>query len=166
MRRLPGLLLRGVLLAVCLSVPVWLVLQHFATVEPYLYPLHQMQAPAVAIRKNLLAGAYPDHADLAQLKGEGYDTVVSLLSPDIVYEASLLQREREDALTLGLQFYNFPMHSDEATSSKRNAAALRALAGLLERSPQARVYVHCYLGKHRSRMVAEWLAQQPPGQAR
>jgi hypothetical protein len=157
---MPGLLLRLVLLAVCLSVPAWLVLQHFAAVEPYLYPLHTMQAPAVAAGPRLLLGAYPDRADLAQLKRAGYVAVVSLLSPEFVYEQSLLERERDEAGALGLQFYNFPMLSDEPAGSRGNAAALRAIAQLLARSPGSRTYIHCYLGRHRSRMVSEWLRQQ------
>lgn len=166
MKRLPGLLLRGVLLAVCLSVPAWLVLQHFASVEPYLYPLHRMKAPARQAGPNLLLGGYPDHADLVQLKRQGYVAVVSLLSPDIVYEGSLVQRERAEVRALGLQFYDFPMHSDEAVGSKRNAAALHNIAELLATTPGSRVYIHCYLGKHRSRMVYDWLAQQRPTPAR
>jgi protein tyrosine phosphatase (PTP) superfamily phosphohydrolase (DUF442 family) len=158
--RVPGLLLRGLLLAMCLSVPAWLALQHFAVVEPYLYPLHTMQAPAVQSGPNLLFGPYPDHAELARLKAAGYLSVVSLLSPGIVYEGSLVEREQRDARSLGLTFRNLPMNSSEPATSRLNAAALRELQRLLARSPGARVYVHCYLGKHRSRMAAEWLAKQ------
>ena len=160
--RVPGLLLRAVLLAVFLSVPTWLALQHFVVVEPYLYPLHRMQAPAVQSGPNLLFGPYPDHAELARLKAAGYQTVVSLLSPDIVYEGSLVERERDDTKSLGLQFHNLPMNSNQPASSQLNAMALRELRQLLARSPDTRVYVHCYLGKHRSRTAAEWLANQVP----
>jgi protein tyrosine phosphatase (PTP) superfamily phosphohydrolase (DUF442 family) len=158
--RVPGVLLRVLLLAMCLSVPAWLALQHFAVVEPYLYPLHRMQAPAVQSGPNLLFGPYPDHAELARLKAAGYSSVVSLLSPGIVYEGSLLEREQRDARSLGLQFRNLPMSSSEPTTSLLNAAALHELRQLLARSPGTRVYVHCYLGKHRSRMAADWLAKQ------
>jgi rhodanese-related sulfurtransferase len=157
--RVPGLLLRGLLLAMGLSVPAWLALQHFAVVEPYIYPLHTMQAPAVQSGPNLLFGPYPDHAELARLKAAGYLSVVSLLSPAIVYEGSLLERERRDAGSLGLTFRNLPMNSSEPTTSPGNAAALHELQQLLARSPGTRVYVHCYLGKHRSRMAADWLAK-------
>ena len=158
--RVPGLLLRLVLLAMCLSVPAWLALQHFAVVEPWLYPLHKMQAPAVQSGPNLLFGPYPDHAELARLKAAGYKTVVSLLSPDILYEGSLVERERDDTRSLGLQFRNLPMNSAQADSSRLNAKALHELQQLLAQSPGTRVYVHCYLGKHRSRMAANWLAKQ------
>lgn len=158
--RVPGLLLRLVLLGMCLSVPAWLALQNFAAVEPWLYPLHSMQAPAMQSGPNLLFGPYPDHAELARLKAAGYKTVVSLLSPDIVYEGSLVERERGDTHSLGLQFHNLPMDSGEPATSRLNAKALHELQQLLAHAPGTRVYVHCYLGKHRSRMAAGWLAKQ------
>jgi protein-tyrosine phosphatase len=45
------------------------------------------------------------------------------------------------------------MNSDEPPNSPRNAAAITALRALLQASPGERVYIHCYLGKHRSRTV-------------
>lgn len=160
--RLPGLLLRLVLLGVCLSVPVWLVVQNFAVFEPFLYPLHLMQSPAVAAGPGLLVGPYPDHGELARLKGAGYKTVISLLSPDLAYEASLLRREAADTRSLGLRFVNLPMRSDEPADSPGNAAALRGISRLLAGTPGSRVYIHCYLGKHRARMASDWMAAHAP----
>ena len=158
--KLPGLLLRVLLLLVFLSVPAYLLLLHFAAIEPYLYPLHRLQAQAQVVPtvEGVLVGPYPDYARLQQLQRSGYRTVVSLLGPDILYEASLLERERGYAQALGLRFYNFPMRSEEPPGSRRNAAALHAIGGLLAGSPGEPTYIHCYLGKHRSRVVAAWLA--------
>jgi predicted protein tyrosine phosphatase len=153
-------LLRAALLVVFLSVPVYLVLLHFAAVEPYLYPLHRLQADATQVREGVLVGPYPDYARLGELQRAGYRTVISLLSPGILYERSLIERERGYAQALGLQFHDFPMSSEEPPDSPRNAAALRAIAGLLDASPGSATYIHCYLGKHRSRTVAQWLAQR------
>lgn len=158
--RLPGVALRAVLLAVFLSVPVYLVLLHFAAVEPYLYPLHRLQAGATQVREGVLVGPYPDYARLVELQHGGYRTVVSLLSPGILYERSLIQRERGYAQALGLRYHDFPMSSEEPPDSPRNAAALRAIGRLLESSPGDATYIHCYLGKHRSRVVADWLARR------
>jgi len=158
--RLPGMLLRGALLMVFLSVPAYLVLLHFAAIEPYLYPLHRLQAGATRVDEGLLVGPYPDYAQLAQLQRSGYRTVVSLLSPGILYERSLIERERGYAQALGLRFFDFPMSSEEPPDSPRNAAALRAIGSLLDASPGGATYIHCYLGKHRSRVVAHWLAQR------
>jgi predicted protein tyrosine phosphatase len=153
-------LLRAALLVVFLSVPVYLVLLHFAAVEPYLYPLHRLQADATQVREGVLVGPYPDYARLGELQRAGYRTVISLLSPGILYERSLIERERGYAQALGLQFHDFPMSSEEPPDSPRNAAALRAIEGLLDASPGSATYIHCYLGKHRSRTVAQWLAQR------
>jgi hypothetical protein len=158
--RLPGLLLRGLLLLVFLSVPAYLVMLHFAAFEPYLYPLHRLQGGAVQATRGVLVGAYPDYVRLGQLQRSGYRTVVSLLSPDILYERSLIERERGYARALGLGFRNYPMRSEEPPDSPGNAAALAAIGRLLDASPATPVYIHCYLGKHRSRMVVRWLAQR------
>jgi protein tyrosine phosphatase (PTP) superfamily phosphohydrolase (DUF442 family) len=155
--RLPGLLLRLGLLGLFLSVPAYLLLHNFAFVEPYLYPLHLLQARQSMAGPELLLGPYPDHAELSRLKDQGYRTVVSLLTPQLVYERSLLDRERDNARSLGMTFYNFPMNSDEPTSSRMNAVALRAIDRLLRQHPGQQLYIHCYLGKHRSVMVARWL---------
>jgi len=160
--RLPGMLLRGALLMVFLSVPAYLVLLHFAAIEPYLYPLHRLQADAAPVGEGVLVGPYPDYARLEQLQRSGYRTVVSLLSPGILYERSLIERERAYAQALGLRFYDFPMRSEEPPDSPRNATALRAIGRLLDASPGNATYIHCYLGKHRSRVVARWLAQRKP----
>jgi len=158
--QLPGLLLRGLLLLVFLSVPAYLVLLHFAVFEPYLYPLHRLQGGAVQATDGVLVGPYPDYVRLDELRRSGYRTVVSLLSPDILYERSLIERERGYAKALGMGFRNFPMRSEEPVDSPRNAAALRAIGTLLDGPPATPVYIHCYLGKHRSHMVAGWLARR------
>ncbi len=160
-RRLAGLGMRLLLLAVFVSVPAWLVLQHFAAFEPWLYPLHRLQSAPRAVAPGITIGPYPDQARLLALRADGYRLVVSVLSPDLVYEASLIRREQQYAQLLGLEFHDFPMHGDEPASSPRNARALQALGELLAARPGEPAYVHCYLGKHRARMVAEWLARQP-----
>lgn len=157
--RVAGLLLRVVLLAIFVSVPAWLVLRHFATLEPWLYPLHRLQAPVRTVAQGLAVGPYPDHARLVQLRDEGYRLVVSVLRPDLVYERSLIARERQQAAQLGLDFFDFPMRSEEPATSPRNAHALQAIGQLLASRPGQAAYVHCYLGKHRTQYVADWLAR-------
>lgn len=155
--KLPGLALRAGLMSLFLSVPVYLALQNFAFLEPFLYPLHLMQATPARASPGLLLGPYPDHSQLAGLRGKGYKTVVSLLTPDRIYERSLIESERRNAKSLGIAFYNFPMNSDLPVTSNLNARAIESLDRLLARSPGQPFYIHCYLGKHRSGMVAQWL---------
>lgn len=144
--------IRGLLLLVFLSVPVYVGLRNFAFLEPYLFPLHLAQAGMVE-EGTRLYGPYADAGTLERLKSKGIKTVISLLDPELLYEESLVERERKDTQALGMVFYNFPMRSDDPADSPRNAAALEGIRALLKREPGARVYIHCYLGKHRSMMV-------------
>jgi len=145
-------IVRGLLLLVFLSVPVYVGLKNFAFLEPYLFPLHMAQAGMTGAGPRLY-GPYPDQKTMAALKLRGYRRVVSLLDPGLVYERSLLDQEHRDALALGLQFSNFPMSSDEPADTPRNAAAIAAVRALLNAAPDEHIYIHCYLGKHRSRTV-------------
>lgn len=144
--------IRGLLLLVFLSVPVYVGLRNFAVFEPYLFPLHMVQAGMVGSGPRLY-GPYADAGTLEKLKARGYKTVVSLLDPELLYENSLVEREQKDAAALGLAYYNFPMRSDDPADSPRNAAALEGIRALVKRNPNAKLYIHCYLGKHRSMTV-------------
>ena len=145
-------LIRGLLLMVFLSVPVYVGLKNFAIFEPFLFPLHFAQAGMVQDGPRLY-GPYADAGTLDKLKSQGFRTIVSLLDPELLYEQSLVERERKDAQARGMSYYNFPMRSDDAADSPRNAAALKNIRALIERNPGARIYIHCYLGKHRSMVV-------------
>jgi len=158
-------IIRALLVAVALFVPAYLVLANFALFEPYLVPLHRAQA-AVSISGPREYGPYPDGGTLRSLRFQGYGTVVSLLDPDILYERGLEDKERRATQALGMTYYNFPMRSDEPPDSQRNAAALKALSGLLHDRPDARIYIHCYLGKHRSRSAQEQVEALLPARAR
>jgi protein tyrosine/serine phosphatase len=155
--RLPGLLLRVSLVGLFLSVPTYLLLQNFAVVEPVLYPLHLLQAKPSPVSPELLLGPYPDHAELSRLKSKGYGAVVSLLSSDFIYERSLLKQEQANAHSLGIAFYNYPMNSSQPRTSQLNARAIKAIDQLLNQHPGQQFYIHCYLGKHRTAMVSQWL---------
>jgi hypothetical protein len=156
--RLVSGLAHGVVYLVFLSVPAWLVLANFAAVEPILYPLHLAQDDVHAQGAQLF-GPYPDEATLGGLRDRGYTTVISLLDPDLIYEASLLERERAAAERLGVRFVNLPMVSGVPADAPKNAKALAELTAMFEATPDMPAYVHCYLGKHRAKRAREWLGR-------
>jgi hypothetical protein len=145
-------LFRTLLFFVFISVPLYVGLDNFAAFEPYLFPLHMFQAGPLSSGPRIY-GPFPDAHSLETLKERGYHTVVSLLDPQVIYERSLLDRERQDTLALGLRFHDFPMRGDEPADSPRNAAAISEIRALLRGAPTERIYIHGYLGKHRSRTV-------------
>lgn len=95
-------------------------------------------------------GPYPDLQTMRQLKEEGYDGIISLLSPAVPFEGPLLEKEAENAKQAGIEIYSLPMLpwiSDNRASLERARELLKV--------PNKRYYVHCYLGRHRTQLVKQ-----------
>lgn len=156
--KLPGVLLRVVLLLMILSAPVYLALSNFAVFEPYLYPLHTLQGGVRQVTPNVIVGPYPDMSLLTNLRHRGVTVIVSLLDQNLIYEKSLHQRESTLTHQFGITQYNAPMNSSQPPNSPLNAAALAQIRELLRAHPHAKMYIHCYLGKHRASQVVQMLS--------
>ncbi len=148
-QRVAGVVLRLLLMLVVLAAPVYVFLSNFATFEPYLYPLHLMQGHVRQITPDVIVGPYPDYGLIADLHERGVRTIISLLDQHLIYEGSLIEREDLYAEQMGIREYNFPMDSSQPPSSRLNAAALRHIAAYVRSHPDTKIYIHCYLGKHR-----------------
>jgi predicted protein tyrosine phosphatase len=158
--KLVSLLVRLCLLPVVFAAPTYLVLANFATFEPYLFPLHVIQAEERQVTPNVIIGPYPSEARLMELRRSGVRVVISLLNQDLIYEKPLIVRENALASAFGIEELNAPMDSGEPANSKLNAAALAKVRAFVRSHPNTRVYVHCYLGKHRAQQVANMLVPQ------
>jgi tetratricopeptide (TPR) repeat protein len=105
----------------------------------------------------VIIGPYPLEADFIRLKSHGVTTVISLLDPKLPYENTLLARERELARKYQMELLNFPMISifgkRFGSEYEQNAAGAAEAAT----SARGKVYLHCYLGLHRVKSVAELL---------
>ena len=102
-------------------------------------------------------GPYPLEEDFRVLKRNGVTSVISLLDPDLPYEAVLLAQERELASRYSMQVRNFPMASILGQSfGKDYLANSKAVAQAAFDSAGA-TYIHCYLGLHRARQVQKFL---------
>ena len=154
---LPGVLLRVVLLLAISSAPVYFALSNFAVFEPFLYPLHSLQGGVRQVTPNVIVGPYPDMNLLTNLHRRGVTVVISLLDQNLIYENSLIQRENALSSQLNFTEYNAPMNSSQPSSSLLNAAALTRIREILRDHPHDKVYIHCYLGKHRADQVAQML---------
>ena len=149
-----GLAARAPLLLMSMAVPAYIGLSQFAFFEPYLAPLHLVQAEISGDGPRLY-GPYPDDARLAALRANGYKKIVVLLDPSLVYEASLLAREQERASRFGIALLNFPMRSGEPLDTPRNSTAVERIRKLFATHPDERYYVHCYLGRHRTQKIKQ-----------
>ncbi len=106
-------------------------------------------------RHRVVVGPYPNEAGFEILKQNNIKTVVSLLNPWVPYERILLDRERAAAEKYGIQVLNFPMTSVlgrgmGAEYSKNASDAAEAIA-----HARGKVYMHCYLGLHRAKVVQD-----------
>lgn len=149
LKKLASIYLRIGLFAVIMTGPAYAFLANFAIFEPYIYPLHMLQGKVRRVAPDLIVGPYPDYGLLASLNARGVTIVVSLLDPDLVYEKSLIKRERQLSATLGMSDYDFPMDSSEPPGSPLNSSAMAKVRMLIAEHPHAKIYIHCYLGKHR-----------------
>jgi phytol kinase len=90
-------------------------------------------------------GPLPDEARMAELKADGFTTVVSLLHPAVIpFEPQLIAECRESAERVGLEFVSIPM----LPWVGKNVEA-RSRIEELARTGSGRYYVHCYLGRDR-----------------
>lgn len=99
-------------------------------------------------------GPYPDRAELAKLKRQGFAGVVTLLHPAVApFEPRLLVDERQAARAVGIELIEAPM-LPWISENESSAERIRQLA----RSGTGRYYVHCYLGRDRVNVVRRLLA--------
>jgi tetratricopeptide (TPR) repeat protein len=110
----------------------------------------------------VITGPYPVTADFRLLHEHGVTTVVSLLDPRIPYENVLLQKERRHAAKFGMKLVDYPMtsvlghHNDSFGSNAERAAV--AIDSIVRHGSSGKIYLHCYLGLHRTVAVRDLLA--------
>ncbi|MCA0983838.1 hypothetical protein LCL89_07170 [Halobacillus yeomjeoni] len=98
-------------------------------------------------------GPYPQKDDLLKLKEEGYDGVITLLNPTIVFENQLLKEEKVNGEEVGLSIHSYPMLPWVGD----NKESLDGILNLVKENDGKKYYVHCYLGKHRVDYVKKLL---------
>ncbi|OIQ90439.1 tetratricopeptide repeat protein [mine drainage metagenome] len=109
---------------------------------------------------NVIIGPYPGLSDIEKLKKNGVIKIISLLDPTLPYENTLIDKERQLAKSEQIEFLNFPMisilgHKMGVNYDKNAALAADAIA-----SAKGKVYVHCYLGIHRVKVVNKLLEEK------
>jgi len=107
--------------------------------------------------QRIVFGPYPDAERLEELKDEGYDGVIALLSPKVPFERVLLEQEEDNGEQAGIRVYSRPM-LPWITGNEASLEAIKALASQKDK----RFYVHCYLGKHRVDIVRQELEAEAP----
>jgi len=101
----------------------------------------------------LFRGAQPSPQGLVELKKMGVTTIVDLRG-----NRGPVNREREQAESLGMRFIDIPVSGWSPPSNAQVAEFLK----LFQQDPTQKVFVHCYYGRDRTGvMVAAYrMAQQ------
>ncbi|MFD1928763.1 hypothetical protein ACFSFY_12040 [Sporosarcina siberiensis] len=100
-------------------------------------------------------GPYPEKEDMEQLKAEGYDGVISLLSPILPIEKPLLDKETKSGEEVGIEVLSLPMLPWVGD----NSASIEEIRKLIQEDGK-RYYVHCYLGRHRVDVVKQVINEE------
>lgn len=130
---------------------------YFGYIEPYIFPLRFIQGDARYLTENIIIGPYPHKKDFEKLINVNKVTVIiSLLNPSLPFEKSLLNREKETLSEFKVRFYNVPL-SFLRMNSQENYRAVAKVKEIIEKHRGEKIYIHCYLGRHRVGFLADKL---------
>lgn len=127
---------------------------------PNHFPMSFVRGPVVSPSEHLIFGPYPVEEELLRLKRMGVVEVVSLLDADSPVEGELVARERELVERLGMRFVNRPVPVSYAVTGGEDVV-LDAIKRYIEDTPVPLRYVHCYLGRHRVKLIQQRLGLIP-----
>lgn len=108
----------------------------------------------VEVGERFTFGPYPEKETLKQLKEQGYDGVIALLSPTIGIEQPLLSKEQKAGEEVGIEILSMPMLPWVGD----NTNTLNEIRELAENG-DGKYYVHCYLGRHRVDVVKQLVSE-------
>jgi len=140
------LLLVTVLLLAGFAYMVYLV------IAPDHFPMSFVRGSVTKPAHGLMFGPYPVEEELLKLKRMGVVEVVSLLDADSPIEGPLLERERALVEKLGITLVNYPLPVSFAATGG-DPEVLARVADYIRGNPVSLRYVHCYLGRHRVKLV-------------
>ncbi|MBI5236935.1 MAG: hypothetical protein HY887_00740 [Deltaproteobacteria bacterium] len=129
---------------------------------PDRFPMSFVRGQAREITPLVLVGPYPTEREIKQLKARGVQVLVSFLNPANPAETMLEEEERRNAAKAGFEYLNFPMdflHLGDLANSEQIRLAVERLKDYTGK----KIYVHCYLGRHRVAMFEkEFLKKAVP----
>jgi tetratricopeptide (TPR) repeat protein len=154
-RVLQALLLIGLL---CGAFGIWVLL------HPGSFVVKPWRAHETVVSSRYIFGPYPLEQDFGRLEDRGVTTIISLLDPAVPYESVLLGRERKQASRYGIRVLNFPMGSVLGQKFGDDYEANAQAAAQAAIDATGVVYIHCYLGLHRARIVQDALSRRAPSE--
>lgn len=123
--------------------------------QPDHFPMKFIRGEVTQVDEDLLLGPYPSSKELLKLKRMGVSVMINLMNPDFQVEAPLIKEINRRCEKYGLSCVSFPL-SFLKMESESNRLQIDALIDYLRSTP-GKKYIHCYLGRHRVRLVREQL---------
>jgi|GEM_PF-1202187 hypothetical protein len=152
---------RFLLFSVFIIYLIFAFLVYFDYFEQYLYPLHLIQGEVEVLSDNILIGPYPHVDELRRLKKtQGITDVISLLNTSLPQEKALYNREERVARIVGVRLYSYPMSYFSLNSEYNRQVMDRIVEFIRRMKAQRKVYIHCYLGRHRTKALKKRLIEE------
>ena len=123
----------------------------FNVFKPDIPPLSFVRGTVREISPGVLIGPYPSDNEMYRLKAMGVRTVISLMDPGSKVESMLVAEGKARAEGYSMEHYGFPM-SVADMEGEGNMAQVKEAVRQAWSSGGNKVYVHCYLGRHRVSM--------------
>ncbi len=133
----------------------------FEYFEPYLFPLHLFMSKIEKIDDDIYMGPYPHFENLSELKRKyGVSIIISVLNTKIIIEKSIFEKEKKYAEEMGFELYNLPFEYLNI-DGKNNRDKLNDLFEIIKKAREnhKKIYIHCYLGKHRTGYIKNKLKE-------
>lgn len=160
-KRIVFVLPRAILVGIFLFTLLVTVLSNFDYFEPYIPPVYLARASIRNYNDRILVGPYPHLDEMKALKRNGVQTLISLLDTSLPQEKALADREAINASRLGIEVKFFPLGYlpvDSEQNRKTREQIMAMVAG-----DRKKLYIHCYLGRHRANFIADGLSGiEPP----
>lgn len=152
---------RAILVGIFLFTLLVTVLSNFDYFEPYIPPVYLARASIRNYNDRIMVGPYPHLDEMKVLKRNGVQTLISLLDTSLPQEKALADREAINARRLGIEVRFFPLGYlpvDSEENRKIRDQIMAMVAG-----DRKKLYIHCYLGRHRANFIADGLSSiEPP----
>ncbi len=134
--------------AITAAVAVLFAYGVFNLFKPDIPPLSFVRGTVREISPGVLVGPYPSGNEIQRLKAMGVRTVISLMDPGSKLESAIEAEGKASAESYGMEYYDFPMSVIDM-ESKENIMEVKEAVRQAQSSRSGKVYVHCYLGRHR-----------------
>src|SRR3989304_1127595 len=140
---------------------IWILIIVFAALviygiynifKPDRFPISFIRGEVRELTPYILVGPYPSEAELFKLKRMGVDKLISLMELQSAIEGRIVYEEKKISEKFGFKYLNYPMNFT-SLEGEENIKQISNLINYLLSAREEKIYIHCYLGRHRIRIL-------------